>query len=344
MHRFRPQDPSPPVGDYIDAPDETIANEEREHVVPVPTLRGGDVDLERVTEAEEAFGLDPVPDHVVERAQQYLGGHSPPAGTEGRGIRETHVIANANPDEHSRIDQIVDGTANRARPASASEVVVDPTLGDTTTGTRRPLDAPTEHPVPILDRREMSGRVEPLGEVIHPREAATLAHGESSAREQRLQDPLRRRPLPPSWTPGPTEYRSVGRAFDLDATEDLASEPSILGEHRTPPAVLGLRHHAGPKPGEVVGDDQARLMRPDLGDSSRPTEAVERSRGNPADARRESQTMGTGDRADGVDLHTSQARDGIAHVLFRGNAITRCESLPGDHYPPRLDRRELVHS
>ena len=58
------------VGLEVDPRHEPVAQQEREHVVAVQPLLGGDVDLDAVEEVEERLGARPLPHHRVERAQQ----------------------------------------------------------------------------------------------------------------------------------------------------------------------------------------------------------------------------------------------------------------------------------
>ena len=50
--------------------DDPVAEQERQHVVAVLPLVGGDVDLDPVVEAEEGLGAGPLPHDRVERAEQ----------------------------------------------------------------------------------------------------------------------------------------------------------------------------------------------------------------------------------------------------------------------------------
>ena len=57
----------------VDPGDDPVAEQERQHVVAVDPLLGGDVDLDAVVEVEERLGARPLPHHRVERAQQRPG-------------------------------------------------------------------------------------------------------------------------------------------------------------------------------------------------------------------------------------------------------------------------------
>jgi hypothetical protein len=61
------------VGFEVDAGDQSIAEEERQYVVPVDALCGGGVDADPVEEVEESFGAVAVPDQGVEGREQGAG-------------------------------------------------------------------------------------------------------------------------------------------------------------------------------------------------------------------------------------------------------------------------------
>src|SRR5207248_2163315 len=74
----RPPHPGGPVGLEVDPGHQSVAEQERQHVVPVDALRRRRVDLDPVAEFEKPLGPFPPPDHRVERAQQ--GARADPAG------------------------------------------------------------------------------------------------------------------------------------------------------------------------------------------------------------------------------------------------------------------------
>src|SRR6201988_4509054 len=70
VHRESAQDARLAVGLCVDASDELVPVEQRQHIVAPDPLVGTLVDLEGVVEAEELARLDAVPEHVVDRGQQ----------------------------------------------------------------------------------------------------------------------------------------------------------------------------------------------------------------------------------------------------------------------------------
>ena len=79
------------VGLEVGPADDPIAPEQWQHVVPVPPLRCGLVDLDQVVEAEDAARERPVPEQVVERREQ--GGRRRPGRVELGAGRHDHRLA-----------------------------------------------------------------------------------------------------------------------------------------------------------------------------------------------------------------------------------------------------------
>ena len=65
------QDALGTVGLQVGATEEAVAGQERQHVVAVDALVLALVDLDHVAEAEHALEERPVPDEVVERADEH---------------------------------------------------------------------------------------------------------------------------------------------------------------------------------------------------------------------------------------------------------------------------------
>ena len=65
-----------PLRLQVEAAHDPVAAQEGEHVVAVPPLRRGLVDLDQVVEAEDPSGERPVPEQVVEGREQHRGGRA----------------------------------------------------------------------------------------------------------------------------------------------------------------------------------------------------------------------------------------------------------------------------
>ena len=127
-----------PVGLQVGAPDQAVTVEEREHVIPVDPLRLTFVDLDHVPEPEDTLDEGPVPEQVVERAEQHAA---------GRGLAVEHGV-----DRHDdRCAAVRDGHApnepvrgqavdDRSHPAGAAREAA--VLGDPRVGERAPALAP----------------------------------------------------------------------------------------------------------------------------------------------------------------------------------------------------------
>src|SRR5262249_31311254 len=89
LERFRPPDsrlevegpheklPRRPIRLQVGTADEPISIQERQHVVAVDALVLAFVDLDHMAEAEDPLEERAIPEHVVERREQYgAGGHA----------------------------------------------------------------------------------------------------------------------------------------------------------------------------------------------------------------------------------------------------------------------------
>jgi hypothetical protein len=124
------EDPAAAVGLQIGAARKAVAEEEREHVVPVGPLVLALVHLDQVVEAEQAPQERPVPHQVVERAQENRrGGGTVDRGAGGDEHRRAAVL-DGDALERAFVDERVDvrpdgpgaaggGSARRSRPRSA---------------------------------------------------------------------------------------------------------------------------------------------------------------------------------------------------------------------------------
>ena len=146
---------------------------------------------------------------------------------------------------------------------------------------------PPTQSVCLVDRSKLLRRVEPLGQVVDPCKTLALAHRQLSTGEERLEDPLGRRPLPPPRCARATKIAGRQRPLRLDPTQYLLRNLRMLLKDRAPPTMLLFAEHAASKVGQVVRVDQAGLVCPHLRDAATPAQTVERRRRHSADACRE---------------------------------------------------------
>ena len=109
---MRAQQPGLAVGLEVDARDEPVAEQERQHVVAVDALGLRDVDLELEAEAEQALDAAALPQQVVERAEQragvdaardagvavQVGGHVPALDLDREQLARLHQLGDARAD------------------------------------------------------------------------------------------------------------------------------------------------------------------------------------------------------------------------------------------------------
>src|SRR5262249_25976617 len=97
-----------PVGLHVGAPEQAVADEERQHVVAVHPLRRSLVDLDQMLEPEQPPDERPIPQQVVERREEDgEGGGAVEQGAGRHDDRRAAVIDLEAPEEAS-IDERVD--------------------------------------------------------------------------------------------------------------------------------------------------------------------------------------------------------------------------------------------
>ena len=132
--------------------DDPVAAEEGEHVVAVPPLRRGLVDLDQVVEAEDPAREGPVPEEVVERGEQDGGRRG---GQVELGVRgDEHVgaaVVHPQPPEVGLGDELVEDGPHSRDAALQPPVLLDAGLGEDATGADGPLGQCAQHLV--LGRR-----------------------------------------------------------------------------------------------------------------------------------------------------------------------------------------------
>ena len=130
VERAHAQDALAAVGLQVGAPDEPVAVEEGQHVVAVFPLGAALVDLDHVAEAEDPLDEGPVPEHVVERAEQDAAGGAAPSNRASAGTT-TGAPPSSTATRRTRPsrDEPVDDRAHRLDPAGEAAVLGDARLG-----------------------------------------------------------------------------------------------------------------------------------------------------------------------------------------------------------------------
>ena len=346
-----PQYPGRPVGLEVHPGHQPVAEQERQHVIPVHPLLRRRVDLDPVAEVEQPLGPVPAPHQRVERTDQ-RGGPDPP-GQPGRMVQVCRLAPAGHLDREqlAGVHQIADGGP---RPGDREpEVVAQVRLGGHAERAGRDPDQLPER-LRRLRRRGVEDlrRQDPLRCVVDPGEpAVAIGHQHLAVPEQPFQGDLRGRPVPP---PVAATARSLdlqlgrgqrsllphGFPHLLDQPRHLAGQPLHTAPGvpvRHPPAQIGIQPHGQQR--RLVSPVFEQLAGPPVGDR-----VQQRRRIGPEPAV-ERQVVGALQDVDRVDLQQPGPAKHPAQVPAVGRAAGPRvgEALGGQRDPACLGRRQRVH-
>ena len=250
----------------IGPPDDPVAAEQRQHVVPEATLVGRLVDLDQVVEAEHAARERPVPEQVVERGEEHRRGRRRPV--ELRARRHQHrwpAVVQVTPlEEAVRDERIHDGTDPRSA-APQPPVLDDAALGESPARAHGPERELAQAFGLGRRRRIEKRRIEhALGKVVEALEPLAPGHDQLTVVPEQLEHALRRLPAPHLALPRRTvEVPRPERPTGADLVEDVLPQMRVRPvDLAVPPAPADLHRRAEQRP--VVSRQKARLVGPVL--------------------------------------------------------------------------------
>ena len=293
-------------------------------------------------EVEQPLGLDAIPQHVVERRDE-VRARGLEARDLGQGVRRDEAAdpRHLHARQHAFYDEPIDRGAQRARATIDAKVVGDPPLARDPTGVHGAHDLHASRLVKRRGRRAehvVGNHV--LGKRVAPLDALAARDREHAGRPERLEHPLRRRPLPVAGA-GSTEVTRRDLASLTRRRDDLVGELRVLAEDALVPAVEAAVLHRVAIVRVVAHRQQARLVSPVLEHATRAQQAIVGELGELAAAACEHEPVRAIDGRDRVDLDAAETLDRLDQLVHRRGSTAGGEPLRADQQAPGLADAQL---
>ena len=225
MEPLHEEAPRRPVGLEVDARDDRLAEQERQHVIAVLALVGRRVDLDAVAEAEQPLGALAIPHQRVEGRDQRPRLDPPRPAGGGLEVGCAAPALDLDRQQRALLDELGEPVARLRHPEP--EIVAQVALGRDAERPGRDAEQPALRLGFIRRRRADDRRREhALGQVVDALEAAPRRRRDEAGPEQPFERVLAVAPAPPGAAPGAAlrELAGAERSARLDLRQHGATK------------------------------------------------------------------------------------------------------------------------